>query len=517
MLAVVLASASFFSRGSYSTTFTTDTLYLANAGYLVYHGLVPHVDFAWQFGGYDAALIALAMRLFRVSVKAVEQGVALHYLVAVMLLVLVTQRRASWPVFGLLFVLLTVTALTRYPFENGPHPNLALQSYSMWYNRIGWTLAFVVFTPLLLGPPRLRGSELVACGLAMFLILVTKITFTLLFPLAFLLIWRRSGWRGTVTVLGAIIGAMLAGWALFGFSPSAYMAMPADNYRGVRDLLAASPKFGPFDKLAYMVLVQAIPLVSLAVAGAFIWWKIPSRRGAVLATFAVVVVGLGVSVSTGTFYALDAVTPIIPFAAIILGSYALEAKHWQTASALALYVLAFATPYGLNYAAGIVKEATRSRQSIYASGPLEGLVIEKIDQNSSPRFASRQEALSYIRRRGELEGGMDWATDYEWNYLVDDAMQLVTASPDARKLRIGSFFQGISSFALGTAPLKSYSFMLGVTAPDTPQTIPADVDALLLPRFHSSSASNKHYGHDVEANFVAVATSAFWELRVRRH
>jgi hypothetical protein len=518
-IAVLLIALSCFSPGISINLWLNDALWFANAGYLVSLGFTPHIDFAWPFGGYDAVLIGAAMKLFGISINSLQQAAAFHYGLVCLLLVIGVGRRARWPIFLLLFMLVSAIALTRYPFENGPRPNLDLQSFSMWYNRISWSLSIVLFSVLLLGREPLRKGEWLAAGASLYLMVLSKLTFGLFAPLAFALAYWRDRWRGVRWLAAAATLPALLAWIVLGFGPSGYVRMFADFQQNYADHLAMVTDFGPVFKLAYMLMTQAIETLVLTALIAYFLYCVPPAedRQRLFAIGVLLVLSFGVGVSNAGLAALEVVIPAIAFVAILLADHGLNNRTrlgWALpiSAAASLYAFAFATPYLMNYAAGVAKGMTRADQSLFRAGPLAGLVVDQLNQDTTPSFASEDEAVRYIAKRRSLEPGMAWATDHVWQYVYRDAIRL--AEP-VRNLRVSAMFAGANSFTLESRPLLPFAFYYGVHRPGALRTLPNELDAVLVPKFRTINGAEDFYRADISENFRLTAQSELWELHNR--
>jgi hypothetical protein len=518
LAALAIAAPPFLTPNSYTNLYLSDALYLLNAGYLVAHGHIPHLGFGWQFGGYEAGLIALAMSLTGVTVRALDHAIAIGFLVNAALLLIGTARHVRPLTLGLLLLLVTAASLTRYPFESGP-PDIAVQSYAMFYNRACWCLLIAIFAPLLLAEGPLRWWEVGAVAIATLLIVVTKITFALPLPLAAALLWRHNGWRGIGLAALWIAAAAVGAWVAFGFGPGAYLRLLPDMLDATQDLLSVT--FGPLSKLANIVFFQAGSLLALFAALAWIAVRARHERG-ILVTLGALTLLLGLSlaltVSTGSFYALTATTPMLAFVAVALVEVLLrrtsEPGRLVGVAALSLFALAFTGPYLANYLLGMAKQATRGEQSIFGPGPLAGLIVDQSDDNRSPAFRDVADANAYIARRNALEGGIGWMHDYEWQYLIKDGVDIVRQQPDAARLRIAAFYPSIFPFAAGAAPVTSFPLYPGFTSPSMRRlvTLPRDVNTVMILRSDPANRSAARFRPAMLREYRLAARSVFWDL-----
>jgi hypothetical protein len=524
LTALLFAALNLFSPNNYNNIFLQDTLYLLNAGYLISWGLVPHIDFGWQFGGFESYLTALAFHLFGVSFKALEQSAGFAYLVAILLLYAGLFRRVRLLTFVLIFCLLSATLLTRFPFENGA-PNLETQTFSMLYNRICWGLAMIMFATLLLSEERrLLPRQLLVCGTCLYLILVTKLTFLVLFPLALALIWWRGGWRGLAVAAATMLAWAAMAWLFLGYEPAAYP-------NALRDILDTTQdhqgrRFGPVFKLAYIIFFNIYVIAALVVAMAYV--AAAQRREAaqlwqIAALLVLLGLSLGAAVATGTFYALTTTTPMLPFAAIILADRALAARQLEPqsrkvlAAALIAYAVAFSGTYMSNYLAGLGKQVMRGDEAIFNEGPLARLIVDQPDLNMSPQFRDEAHAMDYVQRRAELEGRISWMQDYEWQYMLKDGLDLLQRLPEYQSKKIIAFYPSIFPFALRSAPVTSFPLGPGAKVPSIQalQGVPADIDVVMTVRLDRANALTQRFAPSLRKDFRIVGRSRFWEVHLR--
>jgi hypothetical protein len=525
LASLVFALINVFAPNSYNNLFLQDTLYLLNASYLVYEGYVPHIDFRWQFGGFESYLTALAFWLFGVSFKALEQGAAFAYLLVVALFYLGLPRRTHLLIIFLLFCLISATLLTRYPFENGV-PNLETQSFSMLYNRICWGLAIVMFSSLLLSAEQpLSNRQLFVCAVCTYLIVLTKITFVLLVPLAVVLICWRNSWSGVGRWMAAILAIAALAWLFLGYEPVAYVNAIHDILDTTQDFQGA--RFGPIAKLAYIVFFNIYVVGALIGAGLFVTVVErgqPRNLWHSTALLTLLALSLGVAVTTGTFLALTTTTPMLAFIAVMIADRALKSDslHMQTkivlAAALAALVLAFSGPYMANYLAGVAKQVTRGEQAVFTRGALSGLIIDQPDLNTSPSFRNEAEALDYVQRRSELEGRINWMQDYEQQYLLKDGLDLLDRFPEHKTARVIALYPSIFPFAFQSCPVTSFPLAPGKNSPSIQamRAIPGDIGVVMVVRNDRANPLLRRFGPSLRQDFVPLGHSRMWDLYVRK-
>ena len=520
-IALAFASLALLIPRTFTNQYVSDMFYLLNAGYLVHGGYVPHVDFAWQFGGYEVYLIALSLQVFGVSVEAIEQAIFLGFAVTALLFLLGTTGQARLATFCLLLLLITATSITLSPLENG-HVDMAKQSFSMFYNRICWALVMVLYSTLLLKEHPLRQWQLLVCAAAGVLILTTKLTFALMLIPAVAPLLMRNGAAGLgMCVLYALV-LMGLGWLALGFGPQAYINSFGD---------LANAAGGQFNwdwavrKLVYLTAYNSF-LICASLAAIWYTWrasleKTVKLKSKLFVLIALVLLSVVVTVTTGTLdYFTSATTPIFVFVAILCADEVYRgprATGRVFGAAVALFAAAFSMPYLMNYLAGVRSEA-RLPANVFTQGPLRGLVIDQLEGARSPEFQSEAAALTYIASRNDLEGGTKWLSDFEWQYVHTDAIRLAQTLPDIQVRHVLTFYPSTLPFALRAAPIRTFPLLANDDSPSIRgmRLLPAEVDTVLVLRSDKANPLHARFGHSLRRDFEPKGRSTLWDLYVRR-
>jgi hypothetical protein len=495
--------------------------YLLNAGYLVHSGYVPHVDFAWQFGGYEIYLVALSLQVFGVSVEAIEQAIFFGFAVTALLFLLGTAGQARLATFCLLLLLITATSITLSPLENG-QIDMAKQSFSMFYNRICWALVMVLFATLLLKEHPLRQWQLFVCAAAGVLILTTKLTFALMLIPAIVPLFMRNGAAGIGACFLYALVLMGLGWLVLGFGPQSYINSFSDlaNAAGgqfnwdwaIRKLVYLS---------AYNIYLISISLLSVL----YVWRSSPDLRtnwlkSKLAVLISLVFLSIVVTVTTGTLdYFISATTPIFVFVAILCADEVYSGSRSVGrvfGAAVALFAAAFSLPYLANYLGGVRSEA-RLPANVFTQGPLKGLVINQLEGAKSPEFQSDAAALNYIASRNELEGGTKWLSDYEWQYVHMDAIRLARTLPDIQARHVLTFYPSTLPFALHALPISTFPLLPSEDSPSTQalDIIPHEIDTVLVLRDDRANPLHRRFGLSLHEDFHVKQRSALWDLYLR--
>jgi hypothetical protein len=518
--ALGLAGLALIVPNTFTNRFVLDAFYLLNAGYVVYNGFVPHIDFPYQFGGYETYLIAAAFSIFGVGVKGIEQGITIGFLVTLFLLFLGTQRQARTPIFILLVLLVTAVSITRSPFEDGD-VEMGLQSFSMYYNRICWALSIVVYSTLLLRDDKLKHRELLACAVAGFLILTTKLTFVVLLAPALIPLLMRNGGRGVAECVGYALAMALLAWIFLGYGPAAYL----NSYTDLKDVTAgASSLDWALRKLGYVAAFNTWGiLVALAAVSLVFLGKTRTRwMGMRAATLVgLLLLALLVTVTTGSLdYFISATTPVFAFIAILGADDALghQRRDFRVlAVPLALYVAAFSLPHVMNYLSGLRSQARGGELSLFQDGPLRGLAIDRVDGDKSALFGSVAQGVGYISARSALEGGTRWFSDYDWGYVLADGVALAKSVPDIRNKKIATFYHSMMPFALQSRPAVEFPLLPVEEAASMKlrSAIPPEIDVVMLLRHDRTNPLHARFRGSIERDFELEAQSPLWLLYIR--
>ena len=150
--------------------------------------------------------------------------------------------------------------------------------------------------------------------------------------------------------------------------------------------------------------------------------------------------------------------PVFAFCAALALVWALgaeaegpERSAWRRlVIVLSIFSIAkFCAPYLLNEHVAFIKEATRAKQSLFASGPMKGYFVE---ETSGYAFGSFEEAERRIDARLQLEKSSEFITTDEdlWPYLWKDGLDLLERVEGGRNLRVVSFYKAAFPFMAGT-------------------------------------------------------------------
>ncbi|QAY77039.1 hypothetical protein [Sphingosinicella sp. BN140058] len=519
--AIAFASLALILPNTYTNKYVIDCFYLLNAGYLVHHGYVPHVDFVWQFGGYEIYLIDWAMRLFGPTFKAIEQAIVIGFFICAALFYCGIARQARLATFALLLVLLSATSLTWSPFEDGG-AEIFRHSYSMYYNRLCWALAITCYATVLLSDQPLRQVELFVCAAAAFLILVTKLTFAILLVPAAAPLLYRNGLKGLLHCALYGIAMIAMGWAVLGYGPEAYMKAPGDlsAVAGVGFIIDWA-----FRKLFYNSLYNFFGLAIAAGSIAYLW--VTRKEGRWLAIklsvlAAILPLGMLATLTTGSLdYFIAATTPMIAFVVIMAADEGLHREDGEARMftiALAVYALTFMTPYLMNVLVGLRGQARGGELSLFKSGTLAGLIVERPETSQTPLFTRPSIAIKKIGDRLHLEQSARWMGDYEWQYAHADGLALLSRLPNIRQRKVLSFYSSTWPFVLQSQPVLSFPLGASHESPimKALNAIPADIDTVLVLRDDRTNELHSRFLPSLRQQFDIQDRSTMWDLYIRR-
>jgi len=190
-----------------------DLLHMLDATLRMADGELPHLDFMTPIGilGFApvAAVLSLGLPVGRATMLA-DAGMLALMLPAIWWLATTRLSRGQAYYFGAVMVVTMMAVI----YGNGS-PAISL---SMYYNRWGWSLTFLILVAVLFAPKRQLGESWVApliIGLSMAALAMLKMTFfvplLLAVPLV-LLVQKQGAALLKAAGVGLVIGLALLGW-----------------------------------------------------------------------------------------------------------------------------------------------------------------------------------------------------------------------------------------------------------------------------------------------------------------
>lgn len=164
----------------YDTLHVTDKTFMAMVSRWVFDGAVPGRDFNHFYGGGHEFFVALAYRLFGVSIKALDYALVVQFAFVLALLCGLGWRRLDRVSLSGLAVVLAVILFARLPFEELPQLVKLTAAHSFPYNRFGTALCVICAAVALVpakggGLPAALGAVIAA--LAAIVAILAKATF----------------------------------------------------------------------------------------------------------------------------------------------------------------------------------------------------------------------------------------------------------------------------------------------------------------------------------------------------
>jgi hypothetical protein len=230
----------------YQSAFPNDTGSLLDAGWRVYNGQRPHIDFYSQLGPVPLLMVALGMIMAGPCGSSLYLGYALLFpLVAMWAWALARPRLPALP--ALVFSALVAFLVIGQRALGAPWNTL---SCAMNYNRLGWAVLLLVLLQLMLAPraptPRRSFWEGAATGLALAVLIFLKVNYLAAAAGAVILavILGATGRRTWLGVATGFVPAALAMLAYLRFDIPAILD-DARNLAAVQD---------PADRLTELTL-----------------------------------------------------------------------------------------------------------------------------------------------------------------------------------------------------------------------------------------------------------------------
>ncbi len=477
----------------YDTHHFGDTSFILGAGWRVYSGLEPAIDFGHFYGGFISSWLALAMWLFEPSVHAYHQTTLMMFVAASAAALAICWRRVSGNMILAIILLIATLLFTLHPLEVDQSVTRIWSAHSFLYNRVGFVL--MILCALFLTFP--SGSILreICLGALVGAIVVaaayTKSPFTILGPAVLLGLLIQARLAAAAGVAVATVALVLV------IDPGAQRFLAAHAYIdanvGARD---DAQVFALLRKAVQIILAQPIALV--AVLGAVITALRYEWAGlrAVLGMLIVVGAGIGMAATMGGGGNLGQLA--LPAACIALICLAELSKNRADITApfldlMALVVLAaFAMPHLANLAGAHLEGYANRSSATITQGPYR-------DYLSVP------------------EGGTENGQLSQYQMLSEGLAELTTLELDSRLGIIAD--NGVSfEFARMARPVPGYPLWPRPNAPElaADRRIPPEADIVMMGR---GAQTDTYVGPALRGkltdDFVLCASSGSWDIFVR--
>lgn len=475
----------------YDTEHAGDTGFILGAGWRVYNGLEPAIDFGHFYGGFTSTLVALAMGIFGTDIHALEGAFLLAALGAALAAVVIGWGGLSR--LGLAAVIATTTTLmlTRYPLEVSGAVTEVIAAHSFLYNRLGFVAVLLAGVYVSFAAPS-RGLEIgrsVLIGAILVAAAFTKPTFAVLIPavLIGLVIQRRwTGLLGCIAGLAAVM-ALVDPVAAQLRAASAYIAASVGE-RGDAQITAVIRKAIQVPMAQPVAMAAGLAGLVLALRHLRVLWA------PLLAVVGVAVAGVGMAATMGGGGSLGHLAlPVICMALITLSGI-MARQDLPTAPTTGLLslvvVFAFALPHLANLA-GVTLEARSHRDAVRISqGAYAGYL-------NIPRDAEAQAVTQY-------------------DMLVDgiDALQTLGDHSDRGIVADSNI---LFEFPLRARPVPGFPLWPRAHSPEfDAATAPIEVDLILLGRGAVRDATlGPVLRRWVSDDFQLCRQSAYWDIYAR--
>ena len=498
------------------TAFMIDTTFLAILGWRGVNGLSPVVDYWHFYGGFTAANVTLAFKLFGVSLKSVDYSFVLIFIWATLLLALLSWGRQSFLTFCLLLLVTAAIILGPLSIEDG---YLRYVNHSYVYNHFAMTvvIAITIFvTTPHSGSPNWDSISAFVAGFALFLLFITKSTFFVIAPFMFAACLIQRQYR--------VVGLMLVGLvaALLTLDPGAVKFL--GSLEEITKMGQIERAGGLVGRMNHAVLTIGWHGGYILIAGYFVWRLWTFERGRIARPM------VAILLCTSAFGAATLSMNgrpdlmLLPMIIAIMTLIADWLKPDHKNLATLAYVMATAMAFVLVIPAvyfsvdtWLSSDEAQSRQLI-TDGPFSSyMVLDPANPaallNSKTIEQRRESAVTEAVARLSA-GGPDRSTD---PYVVlSDGVNLLNKIPNISKYGIitrGSLFDF-------TVPLRSKpvpSFPVWPLERSTSFLDMSEVDMVMAVRhFKAPDHLPPDAAAIVERDFHVCMSSAFFTLSVRR-
>lgn len=521
ILCLVLGLAVILPATVYDTLHVTDTTFMAMVSRWVLEGAVPGRDFNHFYGGGHEFFVALAYRLFGMSIKALDYALVLQFVFVLALLFGLAWRRLDQVSLSGLTVVLAIILFARLPFEELPQLVKLNAAHSFAYNRFGTALCVICAAAALVpakggGGPAALGAVIAA--LAAIVAVLAKATF---FPIVIGVVGALAltgRWRELVIFALACVAFFLA------LDPSLQRVWGTLSYSLSSSGLGGG-KGWLFDKAFRLVWAQQLQVLAFFILLVVLWLGANRARRLmlvatvlILSCFWATTVTMGPPGLTGHSSA-----PMMAALALLLWARSVRDKQAGTQLSaagplVALLCAALIVPHSLNILGTAAVSLRNAERAAFTQGPLAGYYARRgrlQDETGKPVILARQpdKAMAAAKRR-LAEGKADASTDYVALY---DGVRLLESLPGSAGYRLATDSRLGFSFALGMPRLEDFPVWVRGSSPELAEgKRPLDkAQLVLLDRTGASSYTSAVKAH-MDDSFILCRSSDLWDLYSRK-
>lgn len=516
------ALVTFFAPVAYTTTNTTDAIFLLGVAWRFYEGLVPGADFGHFYGGLTEQVISWAMSLFGPSAKALDQGIVLIWVALTAATAALSWQRLGRTGFWLLLAVISATILSRAVIDNTPALLSSTATYGSLYNRAGsaWAALVVLFCLLPsrgVLPERLGGA---IAGSALVILMLTKPTFSVMLPAALVALALQRRWQGLFAALaGGLVLLLILDPRLARFLGSIdYIRAIGVDGGGLGSLIL---------KAVRLLAIQPLALLASLLVFATAIWREP-RVSAGWALGAVLVIGAATAMSSTMASPTNYGQQMLPIMATFLIAVAcrfgrnepgaLLGQGASAAAALALVTsVAYAGPLLVNsLVAGTQAWANRG-QVLVAEGPMASYlalsdfrILDPASGRPEPLEALVERAARRMSEGDERDNGIGYVA-------FADGLEALRRIGAAGQTTVVSEKYDFN-FATGVMPVADFPTYVRETAPELVVRRPfsEQVGVVMLQRHEARTDSTRPlFALRMDGAFTPCETTPIWELHVR--
>lgn len=520
LVAIVLAAAmTLLAPVAFTATNTRDTLFLIDVAWRLNNGAMPGVDFQHFYGGLTEQFIAWAMTLFGPSMKALDQGIVLIWVVMTIATGAIAFRRLD--AFGFLGMLTIVSAtvLSRAALNDNATLTGPVATYGTLYNRFGAAVTILVLAYCLV-PSRKPLAEpigAIVTGVALIALTIIKPTFAVLIPAALVALALQARWAG----LGMVILATVI--ASFLMDPGATRFLGSIAYIQNIGGAPVSP-IDLIEKSVKLLLVQPFALVAaLTTFAVTIWaqddklWRWPLAALLLMGTALAMASTMAKEAAVGQ----QIVPALVAFTLFVLMRLPLTATMARTAVATLATVggMAFAGPMLLNTMAAGAMAFQQRDAGLVRTGPMAPFVgvsynaplVDTKTGQTKPLETLKEDVAQALQNGTDIDSGMG-------TVLIADAVEALAQIKDISQSGIISEVYTFG-FAMGAPPVLEFPTYQRASAPelDPATPFPETIDIVLLMRhlLPNKSKIRANIVTKMGANFGVCLQSELWLIYSR--
>lgn len=508
---------------AFNTLHVQDTMFFADLGWRVLHGLTPTLDFGHFYGGVVAHYVAWAFALFGVDAKAIDYAFLLMLASVAGFAFVLCLRRTSR--LGMVALMLVIAAclLARVPLEMMTAVQKPVAAHSFIYNRLAITIVLPLSLFALLRAD-VKVLELMAgllAGAGAFVLVLIKPTFITFVPFFVLALVVMQRWPALLAVAVGFVLTLLI------VDPGAAKARAAFDYATASTAAAVSIPELLF-KCVGVFLVHPLALFS-TLAALLLSVRVCTTQ-ALAGGVATLLLAAGFAGMTATMgWQGDIGQQTLPFMAVIVlalaeriaavGAHADRAHSVPFVQVLALMsALAFSLPQLAQTCLSGVFALSKARLIQTTQTPLDSYLAWSDDlrdaQGRKITAATPWEA-QVAATVAHLEAGKKTNAGVQYVQIID-GVRLLQSLPDIATRGVAGDL-GAFAYALQTQPIAAYPTWVSSNAPElkSDRPLPAEIDVMIL-RNQGVSKTTQLLRTKMGDDFVRCVSSPLWTAYVHR-